>query len=163
MDEKETLLIVDDDEGLSRSLAFINGFSLLDVLMAIVVVTIVATMAIPAVSGILASYDLDAAAQELAAEMGAARTLAVSRGSSYTMTFNVSDKVYQVVDVSDSSNPTRVARTLDGDVIFLAVPSTAIQFSPRGMTRGGTVVLSDGLDARRWSWMRLVKPASPMS
>lgn len=123
-----------------------RGFTLLDLLMTMAILTVAAGLAIPAVSGVLTSYELNVAAQELASEMSAARALAVSRGSAYTVTFNVSSNSYQVIDISDPNNPTRVSRELEGDVVFQAVPQTAIRFDPRGLTSGGTVVLAGGSD-----------------
>lgn len=119
-----------------------KGFSLVDLLSVVALVAVLAVVAVPQLTGFTSNYGLVSAADELAAELNAARTMAVSRGATYTINFQLNDSTYQVVDVSDPDNPTRVLKTLGDNLKIESAPNPPITFSSRGVARGGTIVLS---------------------
>lgn len=119
-----------------------KGFSLVDILSVMAVAAVVTTIALPSLRGFAANYRLAAAADELAAELNAARVMAVSRSTTYQVTFNQNENAYRIVDLADPANPTRVQRSLASGVQLKRTPVNPITFSSRGAARGGAVVLS---------------------
>lgn len=119
-----------------------RGFTLIDLLCALALAAIVTVVALPAFDGLATNYGLAAAADELAAELNAARVMAVSRGSTFTVTFDTASNSYQVIEVSDPNNPTRIRRTLPAGLRIARGPLTPIAFTSRGTARGGSIVLT---------------------
>ncbi len=119
-----------------------RGFSLVDLLCVVALTTVIAVVAVPQLTGLTTNYGLVSAADELATELNAARTMAVSRGATYSIKFDLNGNTYQVIDVSDPENPTRVTKTLGPGMIIQSVPEPPITFSSRGVARGGAVVLT---------------------
>ncbi len=119
-----------------------KGFSLVDVLCVVALVAVIAMVAVPQLTGFTTNYGLASAADELASELNAARTMAVSRGATYSIKFDLDGNTYQVIDVSDPDNPTRVTKTLATGMSIQSAPNPPITFSSRGVARGGAVVLT---------------------
>lgn len=100
---------------------------------------ILAAMAIPSIQDNLSYYRLSASGSEVAAELNAARILAISRGATYTVQLDMQNGTLQVVDLSDPSNPPRSQKSLHQGVTFRTVPQPDITFYSRGHARAGTI------------------------
>ncbi len=125
-----------------------RGFSTIDILSAAALLAVILAMAVPFIRDSMRGYRLASAADQVAAELNAARVLAVSRGTSYRIDFSVARNSFQIVDLSDPDNPTRRERPLGGSMSLVSVPSQPILFSSRGVARGGTVVLANDAGKR---------------
>jgi len=124
---------------------FNNGFSLVEMMGVAVLVIVLAALAAPSFQRAMAWYRLQSSANMIAAEMEAARVLAVSRGASYSLEFNSSSKTVTVVDIEDRSNPPRVPKQLERGVSFSSLPTRPIVFFPRGHASvAETVTVSNG-------------------
>lgn len=109
---------------------FNNGFSVVEVMGVAVLVIILAALAVPSFERAMSLYRLQSSANMIAAEMEAARVLAVSRGASYRLNFSGNDTV-TVIDIEDPSNPPRTPKRLERGV-SLTPPGEDIIFYPRG-------------------------------
>lgn len=125
----------------------VRGFSIIDILLAVAFVAVLAGLAVPSLRSSMRGYRLADIANEVAAELNAARVMAVSRGTSYRVDFNTARRSFQIVDLSDPENPTRRERRLAASLRLVSLPDSPIVFNSRGVARGGTVVL--GNDAGR--------------
>ena len=131
-------------EMLSESIGRSNGkggFSTIDLLAVSALFLILMALAVPAARDSFRAYELTSAAEQLAAELNAARVLAISRGTVYRVDLNVTGRAFRIIDVADANNPTRVEKRLGGGIRFSAVPNNPIIFSSKGGARGGTIRL----------------------
>ncbi len=119
-----------------------KGFTVVDILCALALAAVITVVALPAFDGLTSNYGLASAADELAAELNAARVMAVSRGSTFSINFDVNSNTYQVIDTTDPNNPTRAEKTLPAGLSIVSAPATPLAFTSRGTARGGTVVLA---------------------
>ena len=74
-----------------------GGFTLLEILVVVVILAIAAAMAVPMLSAGGATK-LQAATEMVAADLEYAKSLAISRGGRYRVTFDVAGNAYQVED-----------------------------------------------------------------
>ncbi len=74
-----------------------RGFTLLEVMVVVVILAIAAGMAVPMLSAGGATR-LQAAAEMVAADLDYVKSMAISRGVQYRMTFDVAGNAYQVED-----------------------------------------------------------------
>ena len=74
-----------------------RGFTLLEILVVVVILAIAAAMAVPMLSAGGATK-LQAAAEMVAADLEYAKSMAISRGGRYRVTFDVAGNAYQVED-----------------------------------------------------------------
>jgi type IV fimbrial biogenesis protein FimT len=84
---------------LRRCLKFSNllnqkGFSFIEVVMVMVIIGIVCTMAAPSMTGMMKSYRLKSAANDLAATLQLARMTAISQNANSVVTFNTGNQSY---------------------------------------------------------------------
>ncbi len=110
-----------------------------------VLVVILAALAAPSFNRAMDLYRLQSSANMIAAEMEAARVLAVSRGASYRLSFTGNNTV-TVIDVDDPDNPPRTPKRLERG-ITLTPPGSDIIFYPRGHASvAETVRVTNGED-----------------
>ncbi|MDA2928357.1 prepilin-type N-terminal cleavage/methylation domain-containing protein [Acidobacteria bacterium AH-259-O06] len=131
-----------------------GGFTLLELTIVVTVVVVVAAMGVPSLRQSLAAYRLSASANLVAAELNAARTLAVSRAGECQVTL-IDNNTIQITDPNTTppnnlDKAPRTAKDLDSQITFtdntvttLANPSSAIHFYGRGLTRAGEIVLQN--------------------
>ncbi len=124
-----------------------KGFSLVEMLAVVAMLVILATVAAPSFRRTMEWYRLQSSANIIAAEMEAARVLAVSRGASYMMDFDSANNTVRVIDVEDPDNPPRALKQLERGVSVLA-PGNPIIFYPRGHASvAETVRVSNGKES----------------
>ena len=77
------------------------GFTLIDLIMAIVVIAIVAAIATPRYANALTRYRAEAAARRVVADLALARQTAKSTSSSRTVQFDAADDSYLIPNVRE--------------------------------------------------------------
>jgi type IV fimbrial biogenesis protein FimT len=71
-----------------------KGFSFIEVLMVMVIIGILCTIAVPNLSGMMRSYRLKSAANDLASTLQLARSTAISQNANSFITFNTGTQSY---------------------------------------------------------------------
>jgi Tfp pilus assembly protein FimT len=120
-----------------------SGYSIVELMFIGMIMAILGNMAVTQIQQSLTNYRLVASARVVAAELNAARALAVSRNWIYEVEFETTDNTIQIVDADDSNNNPRTAKFLETGIIIHSTPSDPIRFYSGGHARGGTVVLRD--------------------
>ncbi|MFA5784821.1 MAG: GspH/FimT family pseudopilin [Phycisphaerae bacterium] len=117
-----------------------RGFTLIEIMLVVVILSIAAMLAIPfAASG--AASQLKAAATILAADLEYAKSMAISRGQDYWVEFNTSTNSYSIKDASDTviTNPLTGKQYIinfSSDNRFSRVDITSVNFDATGSTVG---------------------------
>lgn len=119
------------------------GFGLIEILFVVVLAGILFAIGIPSLQESQNYYRLTSSASQIAAELNAARILAISRGAIYTVSFDSVTNSMQIAERSDPDNPTRTQKTLETGVTFRTLPLAPITFFSRGHARGGTIELQN--------------------
>ena len=135
-----------------------GGFSLLELVCALGLVSVLLSIAVPAVSANLPQLLLDQAARRLASEIELTRLKAVSRNARARVVIELGQAAYRVEVESESRFEAEGSeRALPGSVVFDAASSTrvaggriSITFLPRGHTSdNATIVMAAGSSSRR--------------
>ena len=115
--------------------AGIRGFSLVEILAAVVLIGIMVSVAAPRVTTLSKRIQLDAAAQQVLGDLQRARTEAIKRNDTVRVTFGETGYTIQYVG----------ARTLDG-ATFTTAPDSVLfaPFGPPSMGGATFVVAMDG-------------------
>ena len=79
--------------------AALRGFTLIEVIVVIVIISIAAAMVVPMMSS-ADDIQLRSAANKLAADLEYAKSMAISRGQSYTVVFDATAESYQIQNSS---------------------------------------------------------------
>jgi prepilin-type N-terminal cleavage/methylation domain-containing protein len=134
------------------SISGTGGYTLLELIAALVVLGILTSIAAPKLGGVVRGSKLQGVADQINADLAYARILAVRSGRSASLCFNAADRrVYQVVTGTCAAvTATRKRQDLRsgsaGVSVSVAQGSTAlteISFNSRGMLTGaGTVKLT---------------------
>jgi len=78
-----------------------SGFTLVELLVVVVILAIAAAMAVPMFSG-AAGFQVQSAANMIAADLEYAKSMAISRQQQYGIVFDSAADTYQVVDQNDT-------------------------------------------------------------
>lgn len=78
-----------------------RGFTLIEIIIVIVIISIASAMVVPMMSSANGTQ-LRSAANKLAADLEYAKSMAISRGQSYTVIFDESAENYKIKDSSDT-------------------------------------------------------------
>jgi prepilin-type N-terminal cleavage/methylation domain-containing protein len=93
-----------------------NGFSLIELLVAVAVVAILSAIAIPAYNDFVATSRVRDAATELMQEMKLARIMAIRTSTPYVIAFNLGANSYTIgADPGNTGAPTAAIRVIDID------------------------------------------------
>ena len=116
-----------------------KGFTLMEIIIVVMIVSILSGIAFPRISGTLTSVRLDTTARGFAGDLRRARVEALRRNVPITVR-RQSGGVYQIDSVG--------LRTLEGDVTFAASSADSVRFASFGpsLTGGTSFVLSIGGD-----------------
>ncbi|MET0151521.1 MAG: GspH/FimT family pseudopilin [Candidatus Binatia bacterium] len=125
-----------------------TGFTLLELLCAIGVLSLLAATSLPRISAILPALALDRAARQIAAELALARVEAITRNTRSRTIFDLAAARYSVELESEGRfNGESAVRTLPAGVSFNSVASTrvsagriSITFVPRGNTADNATI-----------------------
>ena len=134
------------------------GFSLVELVLVALIISVVAAIAVPRYANALARYRADAAARRVAADLQLARAEARSAGAARTLTFDVAAGALTINDVRPlNRGPGTTYRVLFGDEPYRAVLVTpdfggdpAVTFDGYGNPdSGGSVWVRSGNSQRR--------------
>lgn len=78
-----------------------GGFTLIELVLVIAIITVVAAIALPRYADALERYRADTAARRLAADLGYARSQARTSGKPQVVSFNVTARSYSMAGVTD--------------------------------------------------------------
>lgn len=127
------------------------AFSLLEILATLAILSVLAGGAILVWPQVDAALQLDAGLHQLAADVQAARSLAIASASRVRLVFQSGTGTYRR-DRADDDGTYRMEATRvlpRGITVADANSSGDLTFSPRGQAENGTVVLTDGRGVRR--------------
>jgi prepilin-type N-terminal cleavage/methylation domain-containing protein len=139
-----------------------RGFSLVEILIVVVIISIAALMAVPMFSS-AGSMQIGSAANIIAADLEYAKSMAITRGQNYSVVFYVTAESYRIVDQSgnvvshpvkkgfdyvvDFKNEGRLSKVVITSAQFLPNTSSTIAFDNMGMPYSGTVNPSNSLNS----------------
>ena len=117
-----------------------RGFTLIEVIIVVMIVSILASIAFPSISATLTSVRLDTTARAFAGDLRRTRVEALRRNVPITLR-SQSGGSYQIDSIGQ--------RTLEGDVTFAASSADSVRFATFGLslTGGATFVLLIGGDS----------------
>ncbi len=136
-----------------------KGFSLLELLVVLVIISLAASLVLPSLAGGLSSVRLRTAAREFSATLRCARSLAVSLGKEQVININIDDGKYWLNEDEDNSHE------LPSDVRFLNVTTqgeeiatgvAGVIFYPMGNSSGSSIFITAGRDKNCHILTRLV-------
>ena len=126
-----------------------KAFTLVELLMVVVIVSIVGAIALPRYGNAVAQYRLDAAAKRIVADIDYARALAMSTSQSRSIIFSPAYQTYSIANVTSLDNrSTTYTVNLNAEPYKSSLVSatfggsSTITFDPYGTpSSGGTVVV----------------------
>lgn len=117
-----------------------GGYTLAELLIVIVIMGIVASIAVPRLSGMIRNLSARSAVSKVVSDLTLARTQAVREGRTVSLRV-VSAGSYRVT-LDNGATPIRTIKTVDVSGtqknISLEPTNTVISFDPRGMLRPGS-------------------------
>jgi general secretion pathway protein H len=136
-----------------------KGFSLLELLVVLVIISLTASLVLPSLAGGLSSVRLRTAAREFSATLRYARSLAVSLGKEQVINVDIGEGKYWLNEDEDNS------RELPSGVRFLNVTTqgeeittgvAGVIFYPMGNSSGSSIFMTAGRDKNCHILTRLV-------
>jgi len=94
---------------------FRGGFTIIEILIVVVILAVVAMTAIPMISS-AASIQVRSAASMIAADLEYAKSLAISKGASFSVVFDTVTDSYKIVVVFDTvTDSYKIVKIVDGE------------------------------------------------
>jgi prepilin-type N-terminal cleavage/methylation domain-containing protein len=121
-----------------------SGLTMMELIIAMVVLGILLAAASPLVAQFSSVYRLRAAAREVATDLQFARLLAVKENKDFQVVFNSSS--YQVVRVSDGL--VAKSRSFIIDYPEVTLSSLAVTFNSRGNSSSNTIAVSNPMGTK---------------
>ena len=115
------------------------GFTVVELIIALVVLTICLAMAVPNINTFASGYRLKEAAREVATDLQFTRLLAVKENKAFEVVFGPNS--YQVIRLSDGN--VAKSRSFGPDYPGLNLTNVSITFDPRGTSNGNTVSVTN--------------------
>ncbi len=112
-----------------------RGFTLIEVIIVVVIISIAAMMAVPMFSS-AGSMQIGSAANIIAADLEYAKSMAITRGQNYSIVFDVTAESYKIVDQSGNvvSHPVKTGFEyvvdFKNDSRLSKVDISSVQFQP---------------------------------
>jgi len=134
---------------LRRTLGGLRGFTLLEVLVALALVTILAAFSIPRWGTLLPTYRLRSAARQLRSDLSRIKMRAVSETARFRLVFLASKYTVERHD-STTYQPIGEDRSLPKGIDIRSTTRSSLGFTPRGTATpgtGGTVKLCNSKDS----------------
>ena len=127
-----------------------RGYSLIEMLTAIALASILAAIAVPRFSTLGSPWVLRQTAQQIGAEFNKVRMRAIARNASYRFTYNPTNRTYTVQRQNGVSWVTEYSNQLPSGVVVGTIATTP-EFDSRGMLNADTsiVVSVPGYDTTR--------------
>jgi prepilin-type N-terminal cleavage/methylation domain-containing protein len=117
------------------------GFTLVELLVALMITGIIATIAVPRFSGLIKNYKLTNAAMVVWLDLQRAKMMAIKQGSTMRVDFTATS--YNIVRVDTAT--VVLSRNLSVDYPNISFNTTAttpnVSFGSTGTANGGTVVI----------------------
>lgn len=131
-----------------------QGYTLLELIVVVLIISIFAVVAIPNFMGWLHQYRLHAATNSLTNHLRAARLLAIYKGVKHQVQLKKFDdgNYYQVVEDPGGKGKDKIVMSIGrvvlnkrfGGVLMKSIPSGGrINFSPRGTSSTATILLEN--------------------
>jgi prepilin-type N-terminal cleavage/methylation domain-containing protein len=131
-----------------------QGYTLLELIVVVLIMSIFAVIAIPNFMGWLQQYRLQAATSSLTNHLRAARLLSIYKGIKHQVQLKKFDdgNYYQVVEDPGAGGEDKIVITIGrvvlnkrfGGILMKSIPSAGrINFSPRGTSSNATILLEN--------------------
>ncbi|RNC81338.1 MAG: prepilin-type N-terminal cleavage/methylation domain-containing protein [Phycisphaera sp.] len=133
-----------------------RAFTLLELVIVIVIISVTAAIAIPRMSNAGSRYSVDAAVQQLLADVNITATVANSTSETRSIVFDTTAETYELVGQPSPSNPAQnhtVDLSLEPfnvNMLGVSLEGNALDISGHGLLlETGQLTLAVGRDARR--------------
>ena len=128
----------------SRKRGGSRGFTLLEIIMTLALLTIVGAIAYPSYSRMTANGNLRNAARDITGDMANLKERAMAQNTQFDMVFNVGGNTYTYPGLAAGKTPASFGRDIRLTGTAFGGGST-ITFTTRGtLSQGGNVVLANG-------------------
>ncbi len=114
---RRNLCCCDRQKGRDHLKTASGGFTLIEIVIVIVILAIAAMMAIPIMTS-ATSFQIRSAANVIAADLEYAKTLAISKGQSFSVVFDKTTETYRIEDSANAVIPHPVKKGFDYIVDF---------------------------------------------
>ena len=115
------------------------GFTLVELIVVMAIVTICLAIAIPDIATLSSGYRLKEAAREVATDLQLTRLLAVKENKTFQVVFGSNS--YQVIRLSDGI--VAKSRSFGSDYPNLNLTNVSVTFNSRGISNGSTVTIAN--------------------
>ncbi|OFW01871.1 MAG: hypothetical protein A3I61_02455 [Acidobacteria bacterium RIFCSPLOWO2_02_FULL_68_18] len=120
------------------------GFTLIEILLVVAVVSVMAAMTVPTVAGAMDRYYILSAGQQVASTIRAARFQAVSRNQTLEVVLDLDAGEYQVFE-DGGVTPAGDAQLLPTGISFGEDSATTVEVAPNGrVTTAATITVTNG-------------------
>ena len=111
-----------------------TGFSLIELIIAVLIIAIIATVSVPAIQQNLRIWRLEAAANLITSNLTRVRMEAIKRNRTVRMDFDATDRRMTINTTDMAGNPITLgaAMTLPDEITFDGTPPASIAFTSLG-------------------------------
>jgi len=122
----------------------ISGFTLLEIMIALVIASLAMAIVLPNIPSVLASVKLKSTSRDIVSTLRSARSQSIIKGASYSVIFNVDEKNYFVKDKEKLHEIPNILNIelLSADTERLSAEQSGIRFFSDGSSTGGRITLS---------------------
>ena len=117
-----------------------SGYTIIEVLTVIAIISIVLGIVIPNVLGWLPRYRLRSGAEEIQSTLQLARLGAIKQNKDATVTFDTTNHTY-LAEISENGLRIKNGKMPSGIIIASSSPSSEVEFNSRGLANEATTIL----------------------